>query len=111
MKIAAIALAAASLVAAGSAAAAARATDSDYLAASRCKGLASGLGSIDTASLDAFLRTEGVSRNAYISERAAAEMSRARKQAGSPDAKARLSIELSGRCTAFLAGDKATGTN
>src|SRR4051794_34089352 len=60
MKIA-IAIAALSLSAAGAAAAAEHVTDVDYLKASRCRGIAAGLGA-DTVGLDAFLKAESRSR-------------------------------------------------
>ena len=82
MKIAAIAFATVCLAAAGAAAASQRVTDVDYLRAARCKGLASGLGSVDTSRLDAFLKDQGRTRDASIYERSDAEMRKGRREAG-----------------------------
>ncbi|MFN3583105.1 hypothetical protein [Phenylobacterium sp.] len=103
MKFAAIALAAASLAAAGTAVAAGRVTDVDYLRASRCKGLAEGLpGVIDSQALDAYLKMADGQRSAVIHDRAEGEVDRARRQARSEDRKARLTAELTGPCQAYL---------
>jgi hypothetical protein len=108
MKIAAITLVALSLAAAGSAVASSGVTDVDYIKASRCKGLATGLGSGDTAALDAFLKTEGRSRNDIIIQKAGEEMSKAKREASRTDAKDRLSAELNGSCMAYMSGGKDT---
>ena len=99
MKIAAITLAGLSLAVAGSAAAQDRASDLDYLKASRCKGLAQALGS-ETANLDAYLKAAGRGRSAFIAERSEAEVMRAKREArGSQRDKA--AAELSGPCGAY----------
>ena len=103
MNLLPIAIAAVALATAGAASAGARATDADYLKAQRCKGLADGLGgTVDTAALDAFLKTEGRSRQAFVIDRGATEMTRAKREAKSEDRKARLTAELTGPCLAYL---------
>lgn len=107
MKFTAVAVAAVALSLAGASVAATPASDSAYLAASRCKGLATGLGSSTTANLDAFLKAESRTRNGYILEHGADLMSKAKREASNPDAKPRLTNELNSQCHAYL-GDKAT---
>ena len=65
MKVAAIALVALGLTA-GAATAAERVTDLDYMKASRCKGIAEGMGQADTASLDAFLKEQKKGRQIVL---------------------------------------------
>ena len=105
MKTAAIALVAAGLLAAGTAAASDRVSDLDYLKASRCKGLATGLGS-DTSGLDAFLKQQSPSRSVIVVERGDSEMTRGKREASRADAKDRLSAELSGPCLAYAGSAK-----
>ena len=105
MKTAAIALAAVALLAAGAAAASERVTDLDYLKASRCKGLATGLGS-DTAGFDAFLKEQGRSRSTMVIDRADTELTRGKREASRGDAKARLSAEVAGPCVAYTGSSK-----
>ncbi|MFC3069225.1 hypothetical protein [Phenylobacterium soli] len=109
MKFAAIMLVAAGLAVAGSASAAASSaikSDVDYLKASRCKGLAQGLGGIDTAALDAALKSERFSRADAIVDRAAEEMARAKRQAANANLKDQLSAEVAGACMAYLSPSK-----
>jgi hypothetical protein len=103
MKIAAILLVAAGLASAGAASAATSSikTDLDYLKASRCRGLAAGVGS-DTTGIDATLKAEGRSRAPYILSRAQDEMDRAKRQTKNANLKDRLTAELNGVCTAYL---------
>jgi hypothetical protein len=105
MKIAAIALAAAGLLAAGTAAASDRVSDLDYLKASRCKGLATGLGS-DVSGFDAFLKAQSRSRAPIVLERGDNEMFRGKREASHSEAKGRLSAELSGSCLAYTGSAK-----
>ncbi len=105
MKTAAIALAAAGLLAAGTAAAADRVTDLDYLKASRCKGLATGLGS-ETAGFDTFLKEQGRSRSVIVIDRGDNEVTRGKREASRTDAKDRLAAELSGPCLAYTGSAK-----
>lgn len=102
MKVAAIVLAAASFVAAGSAFAAERASDLDYLKAARCKGIAEGVGATDTASLDAFLKSNGTGRVAYVAERASSEQDKAKREGRKGERKERLTAELNGPCMAYM---------
>jgi hypothetical protein len=108
MKAAAIALAALGLFAAGSAGAAERATDLDYLKASRCKGIAEGVGSADAAGLDSYLKEQKRGRQSFVVERGDNEVAKARREARAEDRRERLNAELSGACMAYVAGgDKA----
>lgn len=102
MKVAAIALTAVAFAAAGSAYAATRASDLDYLKASRCKGIAASVGQIDTTGLDAFLKAESRSRGPMVMERAAAETERARREARATERRDRMTAELTGPCMAFM---------
>ena len=107
MKLAALALtAAAGLAVAGSAAAFNRVTDLDFLKANRCKGIAVGLASGDTASLDAMIKAQGRSRSDAVQQRADEELSRAKHEAAKADLKERLTAELSGPCLAYMGGGK-----
>lgn len=107
MKVAAVAFAVLGLAVAGSAAASTRVTDVDYLKASRCKGIAQGMGA-DTASLQAFLKAEGRTRADYILQRADEEATRARRQTSDANLKDRLAAELSGACTAYMSAGKGS---
>ena len=107
MKFAAIALAAVGLAVAGSAAAA-RFTDVDYLRASRCKGIATGLGA-DTTSLDALLKAERGSRIDTILRHGEEEADRAKRQAADANMKERLSAELASGCAAYTGAGAAGG--
>jgi len=112
MKVAAIALAALTLAASGAAAAAAseRFTDVDYIKAGRCRGIAAGMHA-DTAPFDAFLKAEARTRVDLIMSRADEEGARAKRQAKDANLSAQLSAELSGACTAYMAGGaKAVAT-
>ena len=105
----AIAIAALSLSAAGVAAASERVTDVDYLKASRCRGIAAGMGA-DTASLDAFLKAESRTRVDLILRRGEDEAARAKRETRDANLKDRLSGELSGACTAYMGVGKAVGS-
>ena len=100
MKTAAIALAAAGLLAAGAAAASDRVSDLDYMKASRCKGLATGLGA-DSTGLDAFLKVQSRSRSPVVFDRGEDEMKRGKREASKADLKDKVSAELSGPCLAY----------
>jgi lipid-binding SYLF domain-containing protein len=104
MKFAAIMLAAAGLAVAGSAAAASASaikTDADFLRASRCKGLAAGMG-VDTTSIDNVLQSEGRFRQPTILSMATEEVRKAERQARDLNRKEKVSAELAGPCTAYL---------
>lgn len=109
MKFAAIMLAAASLAAAGSAVASASASpirsDTDFLRASRCKGIAAGLG-VHAAALDALLKSESRARQEVVLDMGKQETDRAQRQARDLNRRDQLSAELAGPCTAYMAGPK-----
>lgn len=106
MKAAAVLLMTFGLACATAATASERVTDLDYLKANRCKGLAVGLGSGDTSSLDAMIKVQAKSRGDAVLQRADEEMSRAKREAAKSDLKERLSAELSGPCLAYMGGGK-----
>lgn len=105
MKFAAIAIAAAAtLASAGSAFAVERVTDLDYLRASRCKGLATTLtGVVDANGIDAYLKSARGTRSPVVVDRAEGEFEKAKREARSEDRKPRLTAELTGACSAYLA--------
>ena len=103
MKLFAIALTSAGLLAAAGSASAA-VSDVDYLKANRCRGLAaSGIASVDTTSMDAFIKSEGRTRNAFVTDRGKIEFNKAKREGktDSTDRKARLVAELNGPCQAY----------
>lgn len=100
MRLAPFACSIAALLTAGSAVAADRASDVDYLRASRCRGLAAGLAA-DTASLDAFLKTQGRSRDQFVHQRGEEEAARGKRDARRSGRAAEATAELSGPCQAF----------
>jgi hypothetical protein len=83
-----------------------------YLQAARCRGLAAseGLGAVDTASIDAFLKQEGSGRDAQARFAAGTKISNAQKEGNRArgSTKDRLLAERSGVCSAYLGG-AATG--
>lgn len=101
MKAAAIGLSALSLFLAGAASASQRVTDVDYLRASRCKGIATGLGDTDTAGLDAFLKSQRNVRDEIILDRAEREMARGKREARDANMRDQLRAELDGPCLAY----------
>jgi hypothetical protein len=107
MKAAAVLVVTLGLACAGVASASEHVTDLDYLKANRCKGLAVGLGSGDTAALDAMLKSESRSRSDAVVERATEEFTKAKREAAKTDLKDRVSAELNGPCMAYLGGGKA----
>lgn len=109
MKFAAIALAAVGLLAAGAASASDRVSDLDYMKASRCKGLATGLGA-DSAGLDAFLKAQSRSRSPIVVDRGEDEMTRGKREATKADTKDRVSAELTGPCMAYVGPAKDTAS-
>jgi hypothetical protein len=110
MKAAAIALATLGLAMAGAAVASERFTDLDYLKANRCKGLATSLGTGDTASLDAVIKAEGRTRADAVLLRAQEEFTRGKRDAAKTDLKDRVSAELNGPCVAYMGGSKDTAS-
>lgn len=102
MNVAAVTLASLSLASAASFAAAAQGpTDVDYLKASRCRGIAVGLGA-DPSAITSYLKQAAGGRSPAIQARADEEFDRA-KRAARGDAKERLRAELSGPCAAYAA--------
>ena len=110
MKTAAIALVAVGLLTAGAASASDRVSDLDYMKASRCKGLATGLGA-DSAGLDAFLKEQGRSRSQIVVDRGEDEMTRGKREASKSDSKDRVSAELTGPCMAYAGPSKASSSS
>lgn len=103
MKLITIAFAATGLLAAAGSAAAA-VSDVEFLKANRCRGLAeSGMTQVDTAAMDAFIKSESGRRSGTVLERGKAEYDKAKREAksDSSDRKARLTAELSGPCQAY----------
>lgn len=96
MRLAPLALCAATVLIAGSAVAADRATDVDYLRASRCRGIAAGL-SADTTALDAFLKAEGRTRDLFVHQRGDEEQARGKRAERLP----KVTEELNGPCQAY----------
>lgn len=98
MKITAISLITLSIASLGTAAfAKGGASDSDYIAASRCRGIAAALGNVDTTKLDAFLQTASESREPFILQRGAAEY----KKAAATTDKARLAGDYAAHCSSY----------
>jgi hypothetical protein len=83
-----------------------------FLQAARCRGLASseGLGKLDTANIDAFLRQEGGAREAPIRVSAGNKISSAQKEGDKAEGakKDKLLAERSGACSVYL-NTAATG--
>lgn len=97
---------------AGAAQAGASATNYEFLQAARCRGLATseGLGKLDTASIDAFLRDQGASREGPVRVSAKNKIADAQKEGDKAQGakKEKLLAERSGACSAWLSG-AATG--
>lgn len=104
MNVAAVTLASLSLASAASFALAAPAatTDVDYLKASRCHGIAVGLGA-DASAINSYLKHAAGGRSPAIQARADEEFDRAKREARGVDGKDRLQAELSGPCAAYAA--------
>lgn len=81
-----------------------------YLEAARCRGLAGSenLGKLDTAALDAFLRTEAGSRDIAVRTSAQNKILSAQKEADGADGdkKTKLIAEREGRCATYIGGAK-----
>lgn len=97
---------------AGVAQAGAATSNYEFLQAARCRGLAAseGLGKLDTASIDTFLRSEGGSRELPVRASAQRKIAEAQKEGDKADGakKEKLLAERSGACSAWLGG-AATG--
>jgi hypothetical protein len=94
------------------AAQAAEISNSQFLQVARCRGLAAseGLGKLDTAGIDAFLKQETGSRELPVRASANNKISAAEKEGDKADSakKEKLLAERSGICSAWLSG-AATG--
>jgi len=106
MNVAAVTLASLALASSASLAVAAQTTDVDYLRASRCRGLAAGLGA-DASAINAYLKSAAAGRSPAVLNRADEEFARARRQGRNEEGKARLQAELSGPCAAYVAASQA----
>jgi hypothetical protein len=97
---------------AGAAQASTAVSNFDFLQAARCRGLAAseGLGKLDTAGIDAFLKQETGSRELPIRVSANNKIASAQKEGDKADGakKEKLLAERSGVCSAWLNG-AATG--
>lgn len=85
-------------------------TDLQFLEAARCRGLAvsENLGKLDTASLDALLRTEASTRDPAALNSAQNKLKAAQKEADAADGekKTKLLAEREKNCGAYLGGAK-----
>jgi len=93
---------------AGAAQASAAASNYEFLQAARCRGLAAseGLGKLDTAGIDTFLRSEGGSRELPVRASAQRKIVDAQKEGDKADGakKEKLLAERTGACSAWLGG-------
>jgi hypothetical protein len=105
---ASLAVAAASAAAAVAAIPVAYASDVDYLRASRCRGIAEGVGA-DGATLAAYLKQQEVARDAAIVQQGETARAQAKRQAKG-SAKPQLEAELAGACAAYT-GSPSTMAN
>lgn len=82
-----------------------RVTDSQYLAAARCSGLAEGTGQ-STEAFEAFLKAQAKGRSGNIADRADVARDKARHAAriANETQKATFAQELRGACAAYNAG-------
>lgn len=113
MRIAALAITAASMIAATSGIALADAgTDLDYLKASRCRGLdeSGKFSAVDSKALDAYVKGAERVRAGYILERARNEEAKAKREARYKDRHERLEAELTGPCMAYMGEASPTAT-
>jgi Spy/CpxP family protein refolding chaperone len=80
-------------------------SDSDFMTASRCAGLAQGL-KLDTAHIESLLKVQAASRLDYIADRADTLRSDEARKASHATGAARSAIdaELAGRCQIYLKG-------
>ncbi|KQY26415.1 hypothetical protein ASD38_19395 [Caulobacter sp. Root487D2Y] len=106
MKKIAIAAAVAVSALAFAAQASAAVSNFDLLHAARCRGLAASetLGKMDTAKIDAMLKTESSARELAVRTSIVNKMTAAQKEANAADAakKEKLLAERSGACAAWL---------
>jgi len=108
MKKLIIATAVAIAALAGAAQAAEAVSNLEVLQAARCRGLAAseGLGKIDTAAIDTFLKQEVAGRDVAVRTSATNKMTAAQKEGDKAQGakKEKLLAERSGACSSFLGG-------
>src|SRR4051812_6290521 len=111
MKKVIIAAAIVAVSALAGAAQAAGATNYEFLQAARCRGLAAseGLGKLDTAGIDIFLRDQGASRELPVRVSAKNKIAAAQKEGDKADGakKEKLLAERTSACSAWLSGATA----
>jgi hypothetical protein len=100
MRLAVIALAALGFASAGAAFAQDQVSDTAFMQANRCKGLALGLG-MDAAGLKTFVRQQSRSRADMIIYRGQGLASQAQREAADPAKKEKLAAEYTSACAAF----------
>jgi hypothetical protein len=102
MKILAITLAAAGLLASGSASAGERMTDVAFLKAARCNGLAKAVpGVVDEQALDALYKGAASGRQPFVADRADQAFADGKRE-GRTASKEKTTAELTGACAALL---------
>ncbi len=75
-------------------------TDSDFLKANRCRGLAAGIAS-DTSGYDAFIKSQDRGRDPAVDQMANQEQDRALRQARNPERASKVQAELADLCQTF----------
>lgn len=100
MRLAVVAFAALGLASAGAAHAQDPVSDAAFMQASRCKGLAAGLG-MDAAAVKTFIRQQSRSRADMVIYRSQGLASQAQREAADPARKQKLSAEYASACAAF----------
>jgi hypothetical protein len=100
VRLSVIAFAALGLASAGAASAQDQVSDAAFMQASRCKGLAVGLG-LDATAAKTFIRQQSRSRAELILYRGQALAGDAQRQAADPAKREKLSAEFAASCAAF----------
>jgi hypothetical protein len=100
------------LIAAAPATAGDRASDAGYLRAVRCQGLAHAteLGSVDTSTIDAYVKAQGAARSDSLRRQAKAIGLEARADAMSNSKRARLTAERDRLCKAWIQPTQVAAT-
>lgn len=100
---------------AGAAQASTAVSNFDFLQAARCRGLAAseGLGKLDTANIDAFLKKESDSRETPVLNSARGKIAGAQKEGdkAAGGKKDKLLAERSGVCSAYLGAATGSAAN
>ena len=107
MKFVGLVLAAAAVASAGAAAAQDQVSDQAFLQASRCKGIALGLG-VDVKAVRHFISVQGQSRADMILHYGQAEAGKAEREARDPARRAALAAELASACKPYVGAAAAT---